>query len=389
MLVSEQQIFIDFNKLKINSKYEKLVPRMSREDDQTFDESIKTNGIREPLTINRNDVVLDGHSRYSKAEKYNIKLIPITRKHFENKLEEEKYVIETNLERRHLNNWQKIELGIPLLKVEQQISKLRMVSNLKKGDKPPLAQKKASGKSASIIAKKIGLSTSTVEAGKVVYENADEKLKEKLRRGSISIKSAHTIVTAKTRNLPKIKMPEGQFDIILCDVPIGFKNKSIRGSAVKHYDTMTPEELVKLKIPSSDNAIIFFWMSPSIMFDVVESDRPEMGSIPTYKFILDAWGFKTIKAEFSWNKEIIGLGSWNRNQHENLLMAIKGKMPTPLKLFSSVIEQLRDKHSAKPDIVYSMIEEMYPTRNYLELFARSKHSENWTVFGNQIEVVTK
>ena len=384
--VQKQTIYMDIEKLKINPKYLNLVPRMNIDDDKTLDSSIQENKVREPITINQNNVILDGHSRYSKAKKYGIKLVPIKRMEFEYRLQEEKYVIESNLERRHLNNYQKIELGIPLLRIEEQIAQKRKASGLKKGNSPPLASKGANGekgKSTQKIAKKIGVSNSTVERGKVVYENADEQLKEKLRKGTISIKSAHTIVTAKKRNLPKAELPKGEFDIILCDVPIGFNNKSVRGSANNHYSTMTAKEIADLKIPSSENSIIFFWMSPSIMYDTISNE--DVVDCPTYKYILDAWGFKTIKGEFSWDKKIIGCGSWNRNQHENLLIAIKGKMPTPIKLFSSVIEQIRTRHSSKPQIVYEMIEQMYPQRNYLELFAREKYSDNWTVFGNQLE----
>ena len=39
-------------------------------------------------------------------------------KHFEDSLLEKKYVIECNLERRHLTTYQKIELGIALLDIE-------------------------------------------------------------------------------------------------------------------------------------------------------------------------------------------------------------------------------------------------------------------------------
>ena len=41
------------------------------------------------------------------------------------------------------------------------------------------------------------------------------------------------------------------------------------------------------------------------------------------------------------------------------------------------------KHSKKPEILYEMIEKMYPKHKYLELFARNKR-DRWESWGNQI-----
>lgn len=47
----------------------------------------------------------------------------------------------------------------------------------------------------------------------------------------------------------------------------------------------------------------------------------------------------------------------------------------------SVIEAPRRKHSEKPAAVYQIKERMYPNRKNLELFARSKYNDNWTIWG--------
>lgn len=420
---------------------------MNKDDDQSFDQSVKENGIREPITFNQHNLLLDGHSRYAKALKYyniftkeievlnkqvknhlalikenqiekkqslfqqelvnfksrlaflieHIKLfetIPFRIKAFDDKLLEEKYVIECNLERRHLTNYQKIELGIPLLRIETKLAAIRKTATLKQnkpsGSNDPIGTTikdgivgTEKGKAVEIVAKKLGVSSTTMMRGKVVSEKAPEHLKEKLRKGKTSINSVYSHVTKPDRNLPKAVMPEGIFDVILCDVPIEFKNEGVRGAATKHYTTMSAHELSKLKVPSADNAIMFFWISTANQYTLVSDD--DIDIYPLYQYILDAWDFKIIKGEFVWIKDRIGLGSWNRNQHEKCLIAIKGKMPTPAELFSSVIEAKREAHSKKPDVFYDMIEKMYPKRNYLELFARKKHNDNWKTFGNEVK----
>lgn len=169
---------INFKDIKLNPEYQKLVPIMNKEDDQTFDESVKLNGIREPITLNESCILLDGHGRYGKAEKYQISKLRYVVKTFENKLLEKKYVLETNLQRRHLTTIQKVKLAIPLLEVEQELGKIRqkeLGSKYGRGKKKTLASKDAEdkkGKSAKIISKKSGLSTTTLERGKTVLEKA-------------------------------------------------------------------------------------------------------------------------------------------------------------------------------------------------------------------------
>ena len=376
---------IDINEIKISKHYLALVPRMTTDDAASFEQAIKEDGIREPLVLNQDYLLLDGHSRYDQAQKQKIKQLPFRIKNFDDKLYEEKYVIECNLQRRHLTNYQKIELGIPLLKLVSKLAALRKKSTLKyakktTGSNEPINKEK--GKATEIVAKKIGVSNTMMMRGKVIAEKAPEHLKQKLRDGKSSINSVYGTVIRDTRNLPKAIMPAGLYDVILCDVPIKFDNQGIRGAAANHYPTMSAKELSTLRIPSANNAIMFFWISTTKQYELV-NDEGEM--TPLYQYVLNSWGFHEVKTEFVWDKKSIGLGSWIRNQHEKCLVAIRGKMPTPAELFSSVISAKRDSHSKKPEIFYEMIEKMYPKRNYLELFARKKHNKNWAVFGNEIE----
>jgi N6-adenosine-specific RNA methylase IME4 len=100
--------------------------------------------------------------------------------------------------------------------------------------------------------------------------------------------------------------------------------------------------------------------------------------------VMEAWGF-SYKTCSVWDKEKIGMGYWFRGQHELLLVGTKGQVspPPPQARESSVYRESRGEHSAKPKRYYEMIESMFPGKAYLELFARSKHSDDWEVWGNQ------
>lgn len=375
-------------RLKRVKKYRNATPRPSKKEFELLYKDIGNKGQLEEIDIDSKDHIIDGYSRDESLELWQNAHITYNRWEFVSESEKFEFILSKNLARRHLNTWQKILTTLPILEEEK-----RKATKRQKTGKPQ-HPKDAKGKAVRLPAKIAGVSTTTYERALFINENADEKIKKKLDSSDAQIKTIYSQMTRKTRNLPKAKMPKGKFDVILCDVPIGFDDQGGRGAAENHYSTMTPGELIRMEIPTPKNAIIFFWMSPSIMYDTTleevsaEDDKGKiykvMIDIPIYKAILDAWGFKLVKGEFSWNKEKIGVGSWNRNQHENCLIGIKGTMPTPAELFSSVISEKRTIHSKKPLSFYGMIEKMYPKRHYLELFAK-KRRKGWKTFGDEVK----
>jgi len=82
---------------------------------------------------------------------------------------------------------------------------------------------------------------------------------------------------------------------------------------------------------------------------------------------------------------IIVLLSFVRNQHELLLVATRGDMPSPSPANRppSVISAPRREHSRKPDEAYELIERMYPELPKIELFARHARP-GWAAWGNEV-----
>jgi len=99
--------------------------------------------------------------------------------------------------------------------------------------------------------------------------------------------------------------------------------------------------------------------------------------------VIEAWGF-SYRTCAVWVKDKIGMGYYFRQRHELLLVATKGKPPTPAPSdrLDSVIEATRERHSAKPVEGYEAIERMYPTLPKMEMFCRSPR-DGWHVWGNQ------
>jgi len=127
---------------------------------------------------------------------------------FEDKLLEKKFVIEANLRRRHLNKFQLVELGVPLLEIEKELAKKRQAAGGKIGrniqlglapdDAKPAFKK---SKATAAVAKKVGVSTRTFERGKKILEKASEEDKQKLREGKTSIAKVYREVVTPEKEV--------------------------------------------------------------------------------------------------------------------------------------------------------------------------------------------
>jgi hypothetical protein len=197
--------------LRINAEYEKLLPKMSEEEYTELKASIAVEGQHYAIIVNEDLEVLDGHHRFRACTELGLEPDFEVRK-FEDKLLEKKFVIEANLRRRHLNNFQLVELAVPLLEIEKALAKKRQSKGGKNGrnfqlglapdDAEPMPQ--FTGKAAENVAKKAGLSTRTFERGKKIVEQASEDDKQKLREGKASISQVYQELTASQ----KPPMPE-------------------------------------------------------------------------------------------------------------------------------------------------------------------------------------
>ena len=374
---------IKISEIKIGKRFRKEIG-----DITSLADSIEEVDLLHPIVLDDDNNLVAGFRRIRAFERLGRDTIPFTKISIDNPTYGEL----------HENNVRKNFTTEETADIVDYIESTRIGHRPKKGDdSSPLPR----GKTINVVAKMTDKSPQTIQKIKTISDAARKepekysKFLHDIDTGKKSINTAHKLVTQIERNLPKVPLPKKIADVFYCDVPISFRDKGVRGAAEHHYPTMTVHELMNEKLASAKNAVIFFWMSPSIAYDEIpipykyakDSQLTTQVEIPIYKAILDAWGFK-VKSEFVWKKDKIGNGSWCRYQHENLFFAIKGKMPTPAKLFSSVIDAIRVSHSEKPKL-HKMIMEMYPKRNYQELYSREK-IPGWTTHGNQLksEIIT-
>jgi ParB-like chromosome segregation protein Spo0J len=174
---------------------------MSDEEFSELKASIQSEGQHYPIIVNEDLEVLDGHHRYRACTELGIEPDFEVRK-FDDKLIEKKFVIEANLRRRHLNNFQLVELAVPLLEIEKALAKKRQAKGGKNGRNTQLglapddAEPEFKAKATEAVAKKAGVSTRTFERGKKILEEASEDDKQKLREGKASITKVYSEIVS-------------------------------------------------------------------------------------------------------------------------------------------------------------------------------------------------
>ena len=165
----------------------------------------------------------------------------------------------------------------------------------------------------------------------------------------------------------------GVFPVIYADPPWQYDHPISDSRKIENqYPTMPIEEIYALPVEkiAAPDCILFLWVTTPFL---------EKGLR-----VLGAWGFD-YRTSMVWVKPSIGPGQWVRQRHEYLLIGVRGHIPTPegKNKPDSVIEAPREEHSKKPDIVYDIIERMYPELPKVELFCRNP-KKGWTAWGNQI-----
>ncbi len=164
------------------------------------------------------------------------------------------------------------------------------------------------------------------------------------------------------------------YDLIVVDPPWPV-NKIVRRSrpnqnAELDYETMTMEGIEWLPVSriAAKNSCMFLWTTHAFL--------------PQSFAIMEAWGFKYQRC-LTWDKGngVCFFGFHHRT--ELCLFGYKGKLPMypKRKAIPTVFGGKSERHSAKPDNFYAMVEGMGKDR--IDIFAR-KEREGWDVWGNEV-----
>ncbi len=179
-------------------------------------------------------------------------------------------------------------------------------------------------------------------------------------------------VPGVVNDLSELVLAGCKFSTIYADPPWPYENEVTRGAAVRHYPTMSVEEMCSEPVVelAQKNAHLHLWTTNGFFHEALA--------------VMDAWGFQ-YKSCLVWIKPDFGLGNYWRVAHEFLLLGVRGSLPFRDRRQRSWVLANRTIHSRKPAVVRLLIEKVSPGP-YLELYGREEIPDSpWTVYGNEVE----
>lgn len=366
----------------INPVYNALLPQPTPEEENAIEESIKKEGQLLPIIVTRDPktnktLILDGHTRYKILKKLGIEPT-VEYRTFANSYEEMAFILQTNIPRRHLNDYQKVLSSLPLLDIEAK----RAVARKKKGTSVPKDDK---GRSAAKVARQIGVKTRTYERLLFIIKNGGDKLNKSVASGVTKPSYAEKQIRKRNKVIEPSSFPPGKYQVAVIDPAWDYSNKVANGP---DYPTLVTEKIIDYTDKDGrhitdlfdEDCTLYLWTTGPKMEDAIS--------------VRKAWGFKP-STIITWvkvkNGKIKFINGYRiKPAAEFLIIANHGNPETPLpeNMPPGVVCAEPTGHSEKPEIFYEIIEKAHPNQNKVELFAR-KIRKGWDYFGNPLELKPK
>jgi N6-adenosine-specific RNA methylase IME4 len=207
-----------------------------------------------------------------------------------------------------------------------------------------------------------------------------KRKKEEAKRAKLRAQQEQRAERERMLATKQLALPIQKFGVILEDFEWDFQVRNretgMGRHAANHYpvaeEAHTAEEIVSYTADrftlAADDCVLF--MCVTVPYLAIGVD------------VLRLRGFRYASGIF-WDKEKWATGYWTRNEHEHVLIGVKGNIPAPAQgtQWSSVIREEATEHSRKPEKLYRFIEEFYPTLPKIELNCRGVPRPGWHGWG--------
>jgi N6-adenosine-specific RNA methylase IME4 len=374
-----------------------IFPRMGDAEFNELVNDIAKHGQREPIWTHQGRLI-DGRHRWEACKRLNITCESREHEGDESTLVE--FVWSLNGARRHLTREQ---LTIALAKAREiighggdrrsEIFKAQICALNAEKNKAGISDRTLDSARAVVrdgapeLVEAVTAGRVSVSAAADVAELPKEEQREIVARGEAEILKAakeiraHKAEERRAERVAKIvEISAGntalnvaaRYPVIYCDPPWRYDHAESESRAIENqYPTMALDEICALPVSevAADDCVLFMWTTSPKLHESFA--------------VLTAWGF-TYRTCAVWDKEVVGMGYYFRQQHELLLVATKGEPVTPLPANRppSVVRNRREEHSKKPAKFYELIDAMYGDLPRIELFSRSPR-DGWASWGNQ------
>ena len=188
----------------INEEFAKLIPPLSSDELHNLEQSLLNEGCRNPLVI-WNNTIIDGHHRYTICSKHGISFNIVEKSELETELDVKLWMINNQFSRRNLPTETKVALAYKFKEFEAEKAKERMQATQFKAIDTmvskvlytpqiddPKTENTEKGRALEAIAKKAGVSHTTVFQYDKIQQQGTEEQKAKVAEGKASINKVYT-----------------------------------------------------------------------------------------------------------------------------------------------------------------------------------------------------
>ena len=196
--------------LSINKEFQDLIPPLSAEELVGLEQSILSDGCREPLIV-WNNMIIDGHHRYTICCKHNIPFETFQIKGLESELDVKLWMINNQFSRRNLPTETRLALAYRFKEFEAEKAKERKLAGVKidiveeytVNLSAPVhtGEEKTKGRTLEAIARMAGVSARTADQYDKIQQQGTEEQKVEVASGNSSIKKIYT-------QIQKAKQPQ-------------------------------------------------------------------------------------------------------------------------------------------------------------------------------------
>lgn len=253
--------------IKIDPEIRDLIPPLSSAERAGLKTLLAERGCEEPLTVwEEEGILLDGHHRHALCEEMRIPF-KVREVSFQDRDSALAWICAYQLGRRNLPAQARGEIVLKREEAEKRSAKARMLKGLP--DPSPNSDEGSKGRSDDALAKEAGMGRDTLRKVKAVRDHAPDDVRQKARRGEISVNAAFKATpapkpAAKPKGRPKPE-PEPVTDDMK-EIQRGMKR------AIKAISAMRKSLGVAGLIDSKGN------VDAEYVARFVKQGRPELGS---------------------------------------------------------------------------------------------------------------
>lgn len=191
----------------IDNEFKGLIPPLTDEEYKGLEESILKDGCRDALVL-WGEILVDGHNRYEICTRHNIPFKTV-QKEFTSRDDVIRWIILNQFGRRNLPAYERARLALRLKPVIAEKAKSNILA-VQKNDSASAYQKSEKQiNTAKELAKAAGVSHDTIAKVEKIEAKAPAEVKEKLRKGEVSINQAYNAIKLEEKK-ETIKQAEKQ-----------------------------------------------------------------------------------------------------------------------------------------------------------------------------------